>query len=174
VDKTGKRHTITLHSFRRHVYTTIGSLGLNQFAEYYIGHIHSSYWDRSEADKLKDFAKVEPYLTFMDFNQLEADTQDVKTKLGALEYENIQLKGQIANMQKKFDEMKPFLEEAQKNSRTAPEVAQLMLKVVEDNKRMQQEIDRLKKARAKLRRKENRFLTPELTAPRPLTDRCVW
>ena len=81
MDKTGKRHTITLHSFRRFVYTEIDSLGMNQFAEYYIGHIHSSYWERSEADKLKDFEKVEPYLTFMDFNRLDASTQDVKTKL---------------------------------------------------------------------------------------------
>jgi hypothetical protein len=81
MDKTGKRHKVTLHSFRRFVYTQIDSLGMNQFAEYYIGHIHSSYWDRSEADKLKDFEKVEPYLTFMDFSQLEAATQDVKTRL---------------------------------------------------------------------------------------------
>lgn len=98
MDKTGKRHRITFRSLRRFVYTQIDSLGMNQFAEYYIGHAHSSYWERSEADKLKDFEKVEPYLTFLDFNQLEAATQDVKTKLGALEYENLKLQGEIAQL----------------------------------------------------------------------------
>jgi len=64
--------------------------------EYDICHAHSSYWERSEEDKLKDFQKVAPYLTYLDFNQLEAATRDVQTKLGALEYENLNLKAQIA------------------------------------------------------------------------------
>jgi integrase len=98
MDKSGKRHKITFHSLRRFAYTQIDSLGMNQFAEYYIGHSHSTYWERSEQDKLADFKKVEPYLTFLDFNQLEAATQDVKTQLGALKYENLQLKGQIAEL----------------------------------------------------------------------------
>jgi integrase len=120
LDKTGKRHKITLHSLRRCVYTTIDGLGMNQYAEYYIGHIHSAYWDKSEADKLKDFRKVEPYLTYMDFNQLEQDTQDIKTQLGALQYENMQLKGQVAQAMKTFEQFAPLIEEARKNTAFLP------------------------------------------------------
>jgi integrase len=77
----GKHGEITFHSFRRFVYTTIDSLGLNQFAEYYIGHSNSPYWSKPEEEKIQTFRKIEMYLTFLDVASLEAKGADMRTKL---------------------------------------------------------------------------------------------
>jgi integrase len=77
----GKRREVSLHSFRHFVYTTIDGLGQNQFAEYFIGHANSTYWRKPESEKIATFLKIEPYLTFMDYVQLQAKGADMETKL---------------------------------------------------------------------------------------------
>jgi integrase len=86
----GKHGEITFHSFRRFVYTTVDSLGLNQFAEYYIGHSNSPYWSKPEEEKIQTFRKIEPYITFLDVASLEAKGADMRTRL---EQNDEQLKG---------------------------------------------------------------------------------
>lgn len=83
----GKHAEITFHSFRRFVYTTIDSLGLNQFAEYYIGHSNSPYWSKPEEEKIETFRKIEPYLTFLDVTSLEAKGADNQTRIDQLQAE---------------------------------------------------------------------------------------
>ncbi|MDP9288792.1 MAG: hypothetical protein M3P08_11420 [Thermoproteota archaeon] len=80
-DNLGKRHKITLHSFRAFVKTTISDLGYHDFSEYFIGHKHSTYWNKPEAEKLELFKKVEPYLTYLTYEELEAHGADIQTKM---------------------------------------------------------------------------------------------
>ena len=110
----GKHCKITFHSFRRFVYTTIDSLGLNQFAEYQLGHSTSEYWTKPEKEKVDTFRRVEPYLTFLDVTQLEATTADLETQLKAKDFEILQLKGQMATVMTR-------LEEIRQNTLPAPE-----------------------------------------------------
>lgn len=72
---------VTFHSFRRFAYTTIDGLGHNQFAEFYLGHTNSPYSKKPEAEKIKIFKLVQPYLTFLDIVSLEAKGADFAAKL---------------------------------------------------------------------------------------------
>jgi integrase len=76
-----RRRKITLHSFRRFAKTTISDLGYADFSEYHIGHANSPYWTKSEKEKIKLFSRIEPYLTFLDYEQLEARGADMITKV---------------------------------------------------------------------------------------------
>ena len=77
-----KRRKITLHSFRRFVYTTISDqLGKN-YAENWLGHATSEYHVKKE-DQKRDlyFTKCMKYLTFLDFEQLETTEQEHRIKI---------------------------------------------------------------------------------------------
>ena len=80
-----RRRDITLYSFRRFAKTTISDLGFADFSEYWIGHSASVYWSKPEKDILALFRRVEPYLTFVDADSLEASSADVTQKLEAQE-----------------------------------------------------------------------------------------
>jgi integrase len=75
------RRKITLHSFRRFVKSTISDLGFGDYSEWFIGHSGSTYYRKIEKEKAEIFAKIEPYLTFLDYSELEARGADVVTKL---------------------------------------------------------------------------------------------
>jgi hypothetical protein len=77
----GKRRQFTLHSFRRFVKSTISDLGYQDYSEWFIGHAGSTYYRKTEAEKLQIFKKVEPYLTYLDYSELEAHGADIETKL---------------------------------------------------------------------------------------------
>lgn len=117
----GKHCKITFHSFRRSVYTTIDSLGLNQFAEYFIGHGASEYWAKPEKEKIDTFHRIEPYLTFLDVTQLEATTADLEAKLKAKDFEILQLKGQMASVIQQLQEIK-------QNTSVVPEMIDVAMK----------------------------------------------
>jgi hypothetical protein len=76
----GKYRSITFHSLRRYVKTTISDLGYRDYSEWFISHSGSTYWRKKESEKAEIFKKVEPYLTFLDFG-LERKGADVQTKL---------------------------------------------------------------------------------------------
>ena len=80
-ENKGNRHSITLHSFRRHVKTTISDLGHSDYSEWFIGHLHSTYYRKPKSEKLELFRKIEPYLTYLDYSELETKGADVETKL---------------------------------------------------------------------------------------------
>ena len=52
-----------------------------EIIEWFIGHAGSTYYRKSEKEKAQLFAKIEPYLTFLDYSELEARGADVVTKL---------------------------------------------------------------------------------------------
>jgi integrase len=86
------RRKITLHSYRRWVKSTISDLGYGDYSEYFIGHIGSTYYRKSDREKAEIFYKIEPYLTFLDFAQLERKGADVKTRVEELEVINQKLR----------------------------------------------------------------------------------
>jgi hypothetical protein len=79
------RRKITLHSFRRYVKTTISDLGYHDFSEYFIGHSGNSYYTKSEKDIVKMFEKIEPHLTFLDYEELDRKGADIQSKIDELE-----------------------------------------------------------------------------------------
>ena len=77
-----KRRKVTLHSFRRFVYTTISDqLGKN-YAENWLGHATSEYHVKKEDQKRELYAtKCMKYLTFLDFEQLESTGKNIELRL---------------------------------------------------------------------------------------------
>jgi hypothetical protein len=90
--KHHRRRRITLHSFRRFVKSTISDLGYGDFSEYFIGHSGSTYYRKTEKEKIQLFRKIEPHLTFLDYPTLERKGADVQTKVDVLELENNMLR----------------------------------------------------------------------------------
>ena len=74
-----------LLSFMRFVKTTISDLGYANYSEYFIGHFGSTYWRKKESEKGDIFRKIEPYLTFLNVNELERQGADIQTKVEELE-----------------------------------------------------------------------------------------
>jgi integrase len=77
----GKHRSVTFHSFRRFVKTTISDLGYQDYSEWFISHSGSTYYRKKESEKTQLFSKIEPYLTYLDYNALERKGADVETKL---------------------------------------------------------------------------------------------
>lgn len=71
----------TFYRLRDFVKTTISDLGYSDYAEWYIGHQASTYYNQTKQKQLELFRKVEPYLTFLDVAQLEARGADMQTQL---------------------------------------------------------------------------------------------
>ena len=79
------RREITLHSFRRFVKTTISDLGYSDYSEWFIGHSGSTYWRKKDNEKAEIFQKIEPYLTFLNIQQLNRQGADLETKIEELQ-----------------------------------------------------------------------------------------
>jgi hypothetical protein len=77
----GRRRHITLHSMRRFVKSTISDLGYGDFSEFMIGHSSSTYYRLTIDEKAALFRKIEPYLTFLDYQQLERRGADISAQL---------------------------------------------------------------------------------------------
>ena len=75
---------ITLHSFRRYVRTTISDLGYADYSDWFIGHSGSTYWRKKYNEKAETFKKIEPYLTFLNIQQLNRQGADLETKIEEL------------------------------------------------------------------------------------------
>jgi hypothetical protein len=80
---------------RRFVKSTISDLGFSDYSEWYIGHEGSTYYRRSEKEKLELFNKIEPYLTFLDQTTLERKGADMSNRIEIMEQENRELKTSI-------------------------------------------------------------------------------
>jgi len=94
----GKRRRITLHDFRTFVYSTISGLGQSDFGDFFIGHKHSTYWSKPQSEILKLFHKIEPYLTYLDYSELEQKGADTDSKLEQKDKEIQLMRNQIQQM----------------------------------------------------------------------------
>ena len=93
--KLGERRKVTLKTFRDFVKSTISDLGYSDFSEWMIGHAGSTYYQKSEKDRMGLFKKIEPYLTYLDVASLEAKGADVEAKTQQVMAENLSLKQQV-------------------------------------------------------------------------------
>ena len=83
-DENEIRREITLHSFRCFVKTTISDLGYSDYSVWFIGHYGSTYWRKKDNEKAEIFQKIEPYLTFLNIQQLKRQGADLETKIEEL------------------------------------------------------------------------------------------
>jgi integrase len=91
----GERRKVTLKTFRDFVKSTISDLGYSDFSEWMIGHAGSTYYQKSEKERMDLFRKLEPYLTYLDVASLEAKGADVESKTQQVINENLSLKQQV-------------------------------------------------------------------------------
>jgi hypothetical protein len=98
--KVGERRKVTLKTFRDFVKSTISDLGYSYFSEWMIGHAGSTYYQKSEKERMQLFGKLEPYLTYLDIASLEAKGADVEARTELVIAENLTLKQQVENLYK--------------------------------------------------------------------------
>jgi hypothetical protein len=93
--RVGERRKVTLKTFRDFVKSTISDMGYSDFSEWMIGHAGSTYYQKSEKERMEVFRKLEPYLTYLDVASLEAKGADVESKTQQVMAENLSLKQQV-------------------------------------------------------------------------------
>jgi integrase len=86
-DNNPHRRKITFHSFRRFVKTTISDLGFQDYSEYFIGHSGSTYYRKTDKERMELFRKIEPSLTFLDVTAMEAHGADQQSRLDQMQIE---------------------------------------------------------------------------------------
>jgi integrase len=123
-DGNESRREITLHSFRRYVKTTISDLGYSDYSEWFIGHSGSTYWRKKDNEKAEIFQKIEPYLTFLNIQQLKRQGADLETKIEELKDINQVLREKdkmkedvIANLSDKLIMLSERLDAIEKSNR---------------------------------------------------------
>jgi hypothetical protein len=60
-------------------------LGYADYSEWFIGHAGSTYWRKKDSEKAEIFKKIEPYLTFLNIQQLNRQGADLETKIEELQ-----------------------------------------------------------------------------------------
>lgn len=99
-----KRRKITLHSFRRYVKTTISNSGHQDFSEYILGHVTSSYYTVKEAKKKEIYLSLmPPHLTFLDYNELSRKAESVDEQLRYKDDQINILNRQVASLKNSFE-----------------------------------------------------------------------
>jgi integrase len=76
----GRRHAITLNSFRRFAKTTISDVAGYDYSEWFIGHAGSTYWRKKIEERNEAFGRCEPHLSFIDFKQLESLVDELRDR----------------------------------------------------------------------------------------------
>ena len=63
----------------------ISEKGYSDYSEWFIGHSGSTYWRKKDNEKAEIFQKIEPYLTFLNIQQLNRQGADLETKIEELQ-----------------------------------------------------------------------------------------
>src|SRR5215217_340498 len=93
--KVGEHRKVTLKTFRDFVKSTISDLGYSDLSEWMIGHAGSTYYQKSEKERMDLFRKLERYVTYLDVASLEAKGADVESKTQQVMAENLSLKQHV-------------------------------------------------------------------------------
>jgi integrase len=131
-DSPGIKHRkITLHSFRRWVKSTISDLGHADYSEYFIGHVGSTYYRKSDKEKSEIFKKIEPYLTYIDITSLQRKGAEAESRIEELEIINLGLKQrnaanteQIVSLREEIDSVKSIMQNILENVSKTPDQQQ--------------------------------------------------
>ena len=88
-DGMPQNRTITLHSFRRFVKTTISNQANSDYSEWFLGHKKSSYYQVKPEERAEIYSiRCMKYLTFLDYSTLEATGRSTEAKIKELEKVN--------------------------------------------------------------------------------------
>lgn len=110
LERHSGQRKITRHTFRRFVKSTVSDLGYADYSEWLIGHVGSTYYRKKEAEQAQLFAKIEPYLTFLDVGALEAQGADVQAQIDSLRSQHErELAEMKAEMQQEITALKAAL-----------------------------------------------------------------
>jgi integrase len=83
-----RRHSITLHSFRRFTNTVLSDNVSSQYADWFLGHASRSvYYTKKEPERRKIYSTIEKYLTILDYSLFETHGRNIETKLQEKEQE---------------------------------------------------------------------------------------
>jgi integrase len=86
--ENSRRRKITIHSFRRTVFSIINDQVGSEYANWYLGHDHSEYWTKKEQERRQIYAtKCMPYLTVLDYSLFETRGKHIEAKLSEKEQE---------------------------------------------------------------------------------------
>jgi hypothetical protein len=98
--ENSRRHKITLHSFRRTVFSIINDQVGSEYANWYLGHDHSVYWTKKEEERRRIYVqKCMPYLTILDYSDLDNRSKNLEVTMKQKDLEIIQLTSRIAAME---------------------------------------------------------------------------
>jgi integrase len=104
--ENGKRHKITLHSFRRTCFSIINEQTNSEFANFYLGHSNSPYWTHKETERREIYAKrCMPYLTVLDYTLLDTQQKNIQAELQAKDKEIQQLRRSHALTTQRLEEL---------------------------------------------------------------------
>lgn len=138
-----RRRKITLHSFRRHVKSTISDLGYGDYSEFFIGHVGSTYYRKSDKEKFELFQKIQPYLTYLDFVSLERKGADISTRIDQLEQENKELQ---ETLQDRTEQEKTRIDEVENTMLQTINKVEAIYK--HEMKELEQELNKLKQKKS--------------------------
>jgi len=105
------RHKVTLHSLRRFVKTVISDNAGSDYSEWFLGHEHSVYWGKKEAERRKIYEqKCMQSLTILDYSILDTRSKNIEIELKEKDKAIQTLTSQMAHMQQSQNEMRTLLE----------------------------------------------------------------
>lgn len=91
-EDSGKRRKVTLHTFRRFVFTQCERAVSRGYADYHVGRKIHEYIKRTPEQIAEDFASVEPYLTFLDTTAMDEKQKAITIELQTTRKELRELK----------------------------------------------------------------------------------
>jgi integrase len=106
-----KRRKITLHSFRRTNYSIIAENCSSDFANFYLGHHHSSYWTHKESERHNIYrTKCMPFLTVYQDTRNNTIEEALKIKDKAIQT----LQSQQNGLMDRIDNLEALLADPEK------------------------------------------------------------
>jgi integrase len=95
--ENSRRRKITFHSFRRTVFSIMNQNIDTQYADWFLGHNHSVYWTHTEKERRDIYVKCMPYLTIIDFAELDRRQKDIQSELQELQAFKAEMKALLSN-----------------------------------------------------------------------------
>lgn len=121
------RGKITLNSFRRFVYSTMSTYD-PAYAEWFLGHAKSPYWQLKEEKRRDIYKKCMKYLTFLDFPTVEAVGKDFESKLEERDQEVEGLKNRLESIEEERDYLKESRDQIDQNREKTTKILMRVLK----------------------------------------------
>lgn len=118
------RRQITFHDFRTFVYSIVSDLDYN-YAEWLLGHKHSTYWQKKLEDKKQKYLEYQKYLRFI--QPLQNLGRDIESKMKEKDTQMQLILEQLRELQK-FR-----LDTLEKNKKSAEDSISILKQAIKEN-----------------------------------------